>query len=175
MSSFPSTKPATVRLSQGAALLVGAVAEYVVAGLVLGFDWTPLVLGLSYLVAALLGGRRGGHWPTALVLSGVGVAVLAQSRWGLDVPAAPLYVVGAGVGALAAGLLDRAGLEADALGVAGTITAFGLAFLLAGVVGPPFNQAYLYALLLAAVGLVNLAGAAWGRRDGGGESEPAES
>ena len=45
-------------------------------------DWTipvtPLGIGLVYLLAAAVGGRRGGYWATATVLVGWGAAVV----WG---------------------------------------------------------------------------------------------
>ena len=54
------------------ALVVGAAEDR--------FYLTPLGLGLIYLAAAVLGGRRGGYWATTVVLLGWGAAVLLGAR-----------------------------------------------------------------------------------------------
>ncbi len=152
-----NSKAYDVRIRQGLALLVGAVAlELLVGQDVLRFYWTPLVLGLSYLVAAAVGGRAGGHWATACILSGWGVAVvaigLAQSQH-IDVAGA--YLFGAGAGASAGSLLPRAGFEVSQLGLAATIVGAGLILALSPR-ADLLTDAQTYALAIGAVGLFNV-------------------
>lgn len=148
-------KPGAIRLRQGIVLLVGAVALYVLVRGPLDFFWTPFIIGLTYLAAALVGGRRGGHWPTALVLVGWGAAVLARQRGLVDVDTAGAYLVGAGLGALAAAMVDRAGFDADPMGVAATVVATGLLLALTARF-ELLARVETYAVALAAVGLVNV-------------------
>ncbi|MBA2517897.1 MAG: hypothetical protein H0V22_11410, partial [Solirubrobacterales bacterium] len=64
-------KAAGVRVNQAVVLLAGAVfLVAVVAPDDRRFYWTPLTIGLTYLGAAIVGGRRGGHWATACALTG---------------------------------------------------------------------------------------------------------
>lgn len=148
-------KSGAIRLRQGVALIVGAVALYALVRGPLDFFWTPLIIGLSYLVAALLGGRHGGHWPTALVLVGWGLAVLARQRGVVDVDTAGAYLVGAGLGALAAAAVDRAGFDADPMGVAATVVAAGLLLALTAQFSA-LASVETYAVALAVVGAINL-------------------
>lgn len=97
-----------MRVRQIAVFLIGAGAlEVLVNRGDVRFYWTPLILGLTYLAAAVVGGRDGGHWSGATALTGFGLAVAwvgyAQPR---DVDVAGVYVAGAGaavaIGAAAA-------------------------------------------------------------------------
>ncbi|MEJ7714534.1 MAG: hypothetical protein WKF40_02020 [Thermoleophilaceae bacterium] len=88
---------------QGALLGGGALVLALTAGADrLPFYWTPLILGLSYLVAAIVDGPRGGYWATALGLTGWGLAVVymgevrpptsiprARTWWARGWPASP--------------------------------------------------------------------------------------
>ena len=148
-------KSSSLRLRQGIVFLLGAGTLYGLERGPLDFFWTPLILGLAYLAAALIGGRRGGHWPTALVLIGWGLAVLLVQRGLLDVNTAGAYLAGAGLGALAAAAVDRAGFDADPLGVAATVFAAGLLLALTSRF-PLLGQVEIYCVALAAVGLVNV-------------------
>lgn len=157
-------KSPSTRLGQGLVFLLGAVVTYVLlADEPRLFYRVPITLGIVYLVAAAVGGRDGGHWSTACVLCGWGLAVVALQDWDLDMNAASAYLAGAGLGALVAGGLERVGVSADLLGVAGTILIAGLVFGLEDDVGEVLDAAT-YAYLLAAVGVVNLALAFGGRR-----------
>lgn len=164
-------KPPAVRLRQGAALVAGAVAYLLLAEGPLGFNWTPLLLGLAYLGAAALGGRTGGHWSTACVLAGWGLAIVLVREGGLEVREAGAAVAGVGLGVLALALLLRAGVVADALGA-------GLTALVAGTVealAPRVDllvEPLLYAVLVGAVGLVNVAMALSRRRGGAATAAP---
>lgn len=124
----------------------------------LGFAWTPLLLGAAYLAAALAGGRRGGHWSTACVLLGWGASVVIVTEYGatLDVGVAPAYLAGAGLGALGAAGLERAGFGADLLGVAAATLVAGVTFALSGRVAV-LEQASTFAAALAVLAAVNLA------------------
>jgi hypothetical protein len=88
---------ASVRLRQGLALLLGAVVFAAVVGPDPDrFYLTPLGLGLVYLAAAVVGGRRGGYWATAIVLLAWGAAVvwLRQGRPDLDTAGVYMTAVG---------------------------------------------------------------------------------
>lgn len=151
-----TSKSGAVRIAQGLALAGGAVAlELLVVRGDAPFYWTPLTIGLAYLVAAALGGRSGGHWATATVLCGWGLAVVWAGAGRPDLDIAGLYLAGAGAGASAGLLLRRAGFEVDALGAAATVAAAGLVLALAPQVGE-LEDARTYAVALGLVALVNL-------------------
>jgi len=69
MVADPVRTPAN-RIVQGLLLLAGAgLLEFAVGGDRIAFHWTPLILGLTYLVAALVDGPRGGYRATALAIA----------------------------------------------------------------------------------------------------------
>ena len=112
-----------------AATLGGAALLYAVA---LGaggvtFDVTPLFIGLSALAAGLLGRSR--HLlPPGAVLCGWGAAVLLIRHGPLPADReAPGFLIGVGVGLVAAHLLARR-TGASTLGAAMTAATGGLAF-----------------------------------------------
>jgi hypothetical protein len=154
-----------MRLRQGLVLLLGAV----VFALVVGpepdrFYLTPIGLGLVYLAAAAAGGRRGGYWATAIVLVAWGLAVVWVRRGSPDLDTAGVYMAAVGLGAVAGLLLARRGVAVDALGLAGTIVLAGLSLAFAPQ-AEALAEARTYALLVGAVGLVNvIAGALSMRR-----------
>jgi len=159
--------PSPHRLRQGLALLVGAVIFALVVGPDPGrFYLTPLGLGLIYLVAAALGGRRGGYWATAVVLVAWGLAIvyLREARPELDT--AGVYMAAVGVGAVAGVLLARGGFAVDALGLAATIALAGLSLAFAGQLDL-LVEARAYALLVGLVGLVNVVAGAVSARSAG--------
>lgn len=144
---------------QGAVLVAGAVVFYLLLsadGADIGFYWTPLVLGAVYLVAALLGGRDGSYWSTAVALVGFGLGPVARFRYHADFSAASLYVVAIGATVLVCAALIRAGFAMTTEAVGATILVAGLVFAeqthLSVVTDPK-----LYAGLLLAVGLLRLA------------------
>lgn len=147
-----------VRLRRAAALLVGAgVAALLLLGdrPRLGFPYVPLVLGLAYLGAAIAGGPRGGLWATALPLTGWGLGVVAGVEDWLDLYDPALFLLGAGLGALACAGLERRGVAVDLLGVSATLVLGGLLFALEREWAPA-GEPRTYVALLAAVGLGNL-------------------
>ena len=149
-------KSGWLRIAQGLALATGAVAlEVLVARGSTPFYWTPLIIGLAYLAAAAFGGRTGGHWPTATVLCGWGLAVVIAGSARPDLDTAGLYLAGAGVGASVGVVLSRAGFEFEPLGATVTVAAAGFVLALAPRVDA-LVDAQTFAILLGLVALVNL-------------------
>lgn len=149
-------KPPHLRLRQGAIFLGGALVYALLVRTILDFDWTPLLLGTVYLLAALAGGRDGGFWPTALVLLGWGIGVLAVRVAELELYEPGAHLAGAGAGILVAALLARAGrIEADPAGLGATALAGGLVLALVPHV-EVFGEFGLYVLLLGLVGALNV-------------------
>ncbi len=153
----PNAKTSETRLLQAVAFAIGAIALYLlVERSKIKFYWTPLIIGLSYLGAAIVGGRKGGHWPTALVLVGWGGVVAWSARTGPDLDTAGLYLAGGGLGVLVAGILLRAGFKIDVIGLGGAAVAAGLVLAFSGKVDS-FVQGGFFAILLAIVAAVNVA------------------
>jgi hypothetical protein len=139
-------------------MLVGAVLLVtVVAPDPARFYWTPLTLGLAYLVAAIVGVRDGGHWATACTLSGWRLAVVLAGAARPDLDIAGLYLVGAGLGMTAGLLLQRAGVIVDALGLAVTVLVAGLILALTTKATGLLDDARTYAVALGAVAVTNIA------------------
>jgi hypothetical protein len=148
------------RVIQGALLGGGALVLALTAGADrLPFYWTPLILGLSYLVAAIVDGPRGGYWATALGLTGWGLAVvyMGEAR-PPDIDPAGAYLVGAGLAGVAAALLSGRGFVISPLGLAATIAAGGLVLALTPRAAGTLDDATTYAVALGVVGVLNVAG-----------------
>ena len=147
------------RRRQGAVLIAGGAFLYLLTEIgSLAFAYVPLLVGLAYLAAAAVGGRRGSYWATALVICGWGIAVVGlYERVITDVPVGGAYLTGAGAGAVLAALLARAGYAVDALGIAAAVLLAGLLYALAPR-ADALESAATYAAALAVVGLVRLAG-----------------
>jgi hypothetical protein len=148
--------------AEGPALVAGALgtALLVDTGTV-GYHWLPLLLGLTFLAAALASGSRGRHWAPGLVLGAVGLVVglwFADGRSGDDYTLVPLVVLGLGLGAvLAAALAQWRGLALGPMSVALPVLLFGgLALLDQQAPGPLGGRAWPYAAGIAAWGLVVL-------------------
>ena len=151
-----TVKPTQVRLLQALAFGLGALAlEALVERGSVAFSWTPAIIGLAYLGAAVAGGRDGGHWPTALVLLGWGAVVAwAGETRPQDIDLAGAYLAGGGAGVLAGALLARRGWSVDPLGLGGATVGAGLVLALAPRVDA-LVEARTFALALLAVALVN--------------------
>lgn len=153
----PNAKSTETRLIQAGAFLIGAVALYVLVEKgSTKFYFTPLIIGLSYLAAAVAGGRKGGHWPTAMVLVGWGAVVVWAGESRPDLDTSGLYLAGAGAGVLVAGILSRLGFVIDVIGLGGAALGAGLILAFSGKVDQ-FVEAKWFALVLAIVAAVNLA------------------
>lgn len=145
------------RRLQGLVLLAGAAATWLLldtAGI--GFHWTPLVLGVAYLVAAGLGGRRGSYWSTAVVLTVFGLGPVARFEYEVDLSVASIYVVVLGLAVLLAAQLAERGWAITQTAVGATILALGVLFALQTELDV-ITEPGLYAGFLAAVGLLRLA------------------
>lgn len=149
--------PRRVRIGRGSALLAGAVVYALLVYGPLEFLWTPLLLGLAYLGAAAAGGRRGGLWATALVLTGWGLLVVVSNKLEVGVSTADGYLIGVGAAALVGGLLARSGFSVDLIGIGGTALIAGVAHSFAGEPVAALVEPWPYVALLAVVGTVNLA------------------
>ena len=88
-----------------------------------------------------------------LVGWGVAVAYARQARPDLDI--AGLYLAGAGLGATAAIAVQRLGVKADPLGAVLTVVVAGAILALSGEFAA-LTEARTYAVLVGAVGLVNV-------------------
>ncbi len=121
-----------------------------------GFYWTPLAVGLVYLAGAVSGGPKGSYWATAVVLVGWGAAVVVVRQLNPDLDTSGLYLAGAGLGATAGMLLSRRGFAVDPLGMTITVAIGGAVLAVEPRYSSVLGDARFYALLLGAVGLVNL-------------------
>jgi len=143
---------------QGALFAGGAAALQISAGAGrIDFFWTPLILGVVYLLAAVVDGPLGGYWATALGLTGWGlsVALMGELR-PVDVDVAGAYLVGAGLAVAAAALLRSRGYAVSDAGLGLTIIGGGLALALSPR-SDALVDATTYAIGLAVVAAVNLA------------------
>ena len=148
----------SLRLRQGVILIAGAIVIVLaIGGSRAGFDWTPLSLGLIYLVGALAGGRRGSYWATAVVLVGWGTAVAIVRQFTPDLDTSGLYLLGAGVGATVGMVLMRRGFAVDPLGMTITVAIGGLVLSLEPGYSSVLGDARVYAVLIGIIGLVNVA------------------
>ncbi|MBA2793112.1 MAG: hypothetical protein H0U32_03830 [Thermoleophilaceae bacterium] len=153
------------RVRQGAAMLAAAaVFALAFVALDLAFWWVPLGVGLVYLAAAAASGRDGSYWATAVTVSGWGLSVAWLNVADPDVIAPAAQVFGIGVGALAGAALARQGFAVDLLGVAAAAAGVGLLFMLERQAGWLVDWET-YAVLLGAIGLINLALAPGSPRD----------
>ncbi len=152
-----SSKASNIRVGQAVLLLAGALFLVVVVAPDDGrFYWTPLTLGLAYLGAAIVGGRDGGHWATACALTGWGVAVVFAGAVRPDLDISGLYLAGAGLGMTAGLLLQRAGFDVDALGLAVTVMAGGLILAFTTQAVGVLDDARTFAAALAVVAVANI-------------------
>jgi len=145
-----------VRLGRAGALLAGAVVYALLVYGPLQFYWTPLLLGLAYLGAAAAGGRRGGLWATAVVLTGWGVGVLLATKLPDSVSSGDGYLMGIGGAIVVAGVLARGGFAIDLLSVGGTVLIAGILHNAAGDPVQALVKPWPYVALLAGVGALNL-------------------
>lgn len=157
----PVRTPAN-RVIQGGLLVGGAVALEISAGADrIDFYWTPLILGLIYLLAAIVDGPQGGYWATALALTGWGLAVAFMGEVRpAELDVAGLYLAGVGLAALAGALLRERGFAVSQAGLALTIVGAGLILAFSPRLDA-FVDATTYAVVVAVVGLLNVAGGVW--------------
>ena len=150
------------RVVQGLLLCAGAaLLEFSAGADRIAFYWTPLIIGITYLLAAIVDGPRGGYWATAIGLTGWGLAVLYMGEVRPpDVDVAGVYLVGVGLAALAATVLRSRGFTVSEVGVALTIVGAGV-FLALSVRVDALVDASTYALAVGVVGALIVGGGAW--------------
>jgi len=143
-------------------LLTGAaVLLLLVEGRDLRFYWDPLLLGVTYLLAAAAGHSTGPLWAPGWVLVVVGLTEAWWFRAGRPADSfelAQLTLLAAGTGALLAVAMTSIGVRVSAMSLALAVLLTG-AFNLAEAKAVPHvaGNAWLYAALLAAWGLYELA------------------
>ena len=150
-----------VPLRRAIVLAVAAVILYLLLkGNIADFVDVPLMVGLSYLAAAVAGGRGGSLWAPGLVVTGWGLGEEALARdWfpSLQTPESAAHMVGIGVGVIALGLLARLRVQVSLLSVGIAIVLSGLIFI--GQRGKGYaslNEASGYAALLLAFAGIEL-------------------
>jgi hypothetical protein len=164
MTQDAPTAPAPARpRAEATALLAGAALTALLIDVArLGYHWLPLLLGLTYLAAALAGRSRGPLWAPGLVLASVGATIgvwFEAGRSGDDYLLVPLVALALGLGGVLAGLLaERDGLRMGPLQVALPVVLFGaLALVDQQAPGPLGGRAWPWAALVAAWAVVALA------------------
>jgi hypothetical protein len=153
------------RVIQGLLLVAGAALLGFSAGAGrIDFYWTPLIIGVVYLLAALVDGPPGGYWATALGFTGWGLAVAyAGAMRPPQIDVAGVYVGGVGLSVVLAALLRGRGFAVSEAGLGLTIAGAGAVLALSPRIDALLD-ASTYALVIAVVGALNVAGGAWGLR-----------
>jgi len=165
--AMDADKPLEIRVRQIVVFLAGALLiRLLVDGGELRFYWTPLLIGLTYLAAAVAGGRDGGHWSGAIALTGWGLAVAwAGSTRPVEVDIAGVYVVGVGLAVVVGAVLAERGWPVSTVSMGVTLAVAGLALALVERV-PELGDGSTYAWLLALVAAGNALAAALTLRRG---------
>ena len=141
-------------------VLVAALVETVAVAPLgpLPFYLTPLILGLTYLAAAAVGGRDATLWAPGLVISAWGVAVTLVFSQTVHADFASVAVTALGIGATAAALLGRAGFRVDALAVGLSVMFAGVTELAASLGVDVLGRGWFYGALLGVWVLADLTG-----------------
>ena len=141
-------------------VLTGALVETLAVGPVgpIPFYLTPLVLGLTYLAAAAVGGRDATLWAPGVVISAWGVAVALVFSQTVHADFASVAVTALGMGATAAALLGRAGFRVDTLAVGLSVMFAGLTELAASLGAHVLGLGWFYGALLGIWVLADLTG-----------------
>ncbi|UTI64326.1 hypothetical protein NBH00_23680 [Paraconexibacter antarcticus] len=162
--SLAPVRTAGNRVFQGLVLTGGAATLAATAGADrIPFYWTPLILGVTYLLAATIDGPRGGYWATALGLTGWGLAVAYMGEIRpAEIDTAGAYLVGAGLAGVVAAALRTRGFLISETGLAATVALGGLTLALTPRAPDTLDDATTYAIALAFVGAGNLFGGAFG-------------
>ncbi|MBA3248715.1 MAG: hypothetical protein H0T66_00025 [Geodermatophilaceae bacterium] len=122
------------------------------------FYSTPLILGLVYLAAAAVGGRRATLWAPGLVITVWGAAVVAVFSDTISADFTAVAITALGVGATAAALLGRIGFGVDALSVGLSVLFAGLTQLIASLGLGILGYGWFYGVLLGVWVLSDLTG-----------------
>ena len=138
------------------ALLVGALLmELLIQQQTLRFYYTPLIIGLTYLAAGAVNGRRGALWAPGIVTTCWGVAVLLGVHNVTTTQGKLTYEIAGAIGiAIALLLRFTIGLAA---GVSGLVVSFGIILLHDNADVPSWVfKGITFAVLLGAWGLWEL-------------------
>ena len=148
----------TARRRRGLVLLLGGVLVALTVAPVggLALYWMPLLLGLTYLAAAAVGGRRGALWAAGLVVTCWGVAVALVLTGTLHVDFAGAAVTGLGAGAVLAALLPRVGVASSPVSVAVPVLLVGVLELAQAQQHGVLDRGWAYGALLVGWGLWEL-------------------
>lgn len=141
-------------------VLVAALVETLTVAPIgpLPFYLTPLILGLTYLAAAAVGGRDATLWAPGLVITAWGVAVTLVFSQTVHADFASVAVTALGIGATAAALLGRAGIRVDALAVGLSVMLAGVTELAASLGADVVGHGWFYGALLGVWVLADLTG-----------------
>ncbi len=158
-------KPVDVRVRQIICFLAGALAmELLVDQGEVRFYWTPLILGVTYLAAAIVGGRDGGHWSGATALTGWGLVVAyAGYERPQDIDISGLYILGIGVTFAVGAAVAARGWPISTVSLGITLGIVGGILAFSGKVDQ-FVDGRWYVYLLAAVAAANALAAAMALR-----------
>lgn len=131
-------------------VLVGAIVVSTAGDPVgaLPFYATPLILGVTYLAAAIVAGRQATLWAPGLIITAWGAGVVLVFSDTINVDFTSVAVTALGVGATAAALLGRAGFRVDALAVALSVLFAGLTELIASLGVDILVRGWFYGALL---------------------------
>ncbi|SDY04731.1 hypothetical protein SAMN05661080_02126 [Modestobacter sp. DSM 44400] len=152
--------------------LVGALVVSLAVAPVgpLPFYVTPLILGVTYLAAAVVGGRSATLWAPGLIITAWGGAVVLVFSHTLNADFAAVAVTALGIGATAAALLGRVGFRMDAIAVALSVLFAGLTELIASLGVAILGRGWFYGALLGVWVLSDLARISPLRRTGSGSA-----
>ena len=141
-------------------VLVGAVTQTLVVAPWghLPFYLTPLVLGLTYLTAAAVGGRDATLWAPGLIITSWGLSVALVFSQTIHADFTSVAVTAIGVGATAAALLGRVGIRVDALAIGICVLLAGLTQLGASLGVGVLSRGWFYGALLGVWVLADLTG-----------------
>lgn len=150
----------TARKFRWIPILIGALVESFLLSPIgpKPFYLTPLVLGLTYLVAAATGGRKGTLWAPGLIITcwGIGVLLVFSHTVAADFPS--VSVTALGVGALLSATLPRIGIPVHPLSIAVPLFSAGLTELIASRGVAVFGYGWFFGLLLGVWLISDVAG-----------------
>ncbi|MEJ7744333.1 MAG: hypothetical protein WKF73_18415 [Nocardioidaceae bacterium] len=151
----PSTLQAVAR---GVLLLIGGLVVILVVEPVgpKMLYWMPLIIGLTYLVSSIAGGRSGGLWVPGLMVTAWGVATTTVLSGTIRADFTATTILAIGIGAILATQLPRFGIPCNALAIAVIIFLIGGLELLEAQAGGIFVKGWPWGVFLVLGGLWEL-------------------
>lgn len=118
--------------------------------------WMPLIIGLTYLVSSIAGGRSGGLWVPGLMVTawGVGTTTVLSNTIRSDFTATTILAIG--IGAVLATQLPRFGIPCNPLAIAVIVFLIGGLELLEAQAGGIFVKGWPWGVFLVLGGLWEL-------------------